>query len=224
MPHEEGGIAFCPKFCEYKDVFWRGVTHFHPEFHCELDETITEAVLIFQENFTFDSPPSIDAGQLRDIIQRWLETTPVLGIGYPSVVERPEPYDLYTKVEAVVLTGETAQIYFKRICPVWFILGFIKKCFPTDKNFFDTFVKYLPKNIDRLQARYGKEMASYKPQSIDENVDGIIAHFRWEPKKYKGIVPREYFKGMMLPYEAEIQRRKFLDFIKTRFPDWRHLE
>jgi len=207
LPHEEHIFANCPKFCQYKDQF---------EFKCYEDTNLTEAIVVWQELFEFDIPPAIDAGQLKDMIEKWLRTTKLLGIAYPGFVEDPEPYDLYTRVETIVLTEESAQIYFRRVCPLWFILKFAKKCFDKDEKFFDEYPKYLP-DIDWLQEKFKK------PQGLYEKVEGIIAHFRWEPKKYKGIVPREYFKGMMLPYESDIQNRMFLDFMKAEFPDWRHL-
>jgi len=239
VPHDRWGACYCPNFCPLWKDFWayrieirpEGLVRceWHPDFSpCILDESLPDAYLVWRESFNFDEPPKVSTDKLHGMIQRWLETTPFLGITYADWLEKPQyQFDDYTKVHGVVLTETSAEIFFRRMCPMWFVRKLFKIVFAeVDISKFSSLILKHP--LLKLPP-WTKDGITFTEMNAGL-IGVIIDHFRWEPTelavaqtKGEKLVPRQHFKGMILPVgEADIQQRMFLDFIKENFPGWRH--
>lgn len=237
MPHERWGVVYCPKPCERWKDFWIKSTMyytkftwqliespFHPELSpCEVDETLSDAIIITQENFRFEPPPIIRGEELKRMIDDWLRSFEIVGISdvfwRPTLAERR--VDVYTTVE-VTVSDEMAQIYFMRRCPVFFILKKAEEFgvkFKDMKEVFDAIFQLYTLDKDRL----AEERTFYEHVVVLIKLCRAELGFRGKGTKKQLKKLAELFKGILLPEEMDHQQKHFLDFIKERFPNWQHL-
>lgn len=249
MPHEEYCLVFCPKLCPYKE-FWKTDKNLAESktlnkyigepylkwflnlapTRCIEDKTIEDAIWVWQELYYPGESKELKAQEIHEEIQKWIDTTIRLAIVNkvdcnPSINPLSVRNDKYTKVVGIALSKKQVQIYFQRICPIWLLMKFAKDVMNIDistKVSFDKFMTDFSKIFN---------VASDFPKTSDrftERVEGMIYHLRWDTKSFstsKGsIACNKYFEGCPSFVECEEEHFEFLNFIKMRFSEWRHLE
>lgn len=230
IPHSKHLICNCPELCEERHEFWV----YKDKEECVLDESLDEAVVLWQENFVYDTPPAVDAGELHEEIRRWLEETEFLVPFDPTGLWIPEERrNLYTKVMGVTVSNVATKVVFSRPCPIFYIrnlarkLGTMKVRYPKNpecNHTKDFRGKEKIKEIFRELFREDPvlDLLSRKTLSLWKMIDHIILLGRVCPKDSPLYPFLKYFNGVLSPGEYHNQKERFINFIKGRFPEWRH--